>query len=375
MLFDYAAGMAMASKIKRYWPLLVTFIVAGGYVLARLVLFEGDVVALAEIGTQFSEGDPAGTEGYDGQFTYYIAIDLNPTTVREKLDVPAYRYQRILLSMLARLLSAGNTAAIPWVLLAINLVAHIVGTWAVMLYMEDHGLRNWYALSYGLWVGLVSAVGLQLHEPLAYGLVSVAWLARKRGRFFTSVFLLGLALFAKETTIVFWFVFLLVDLIGKRDWRSAVSWIAVGILYAGWQVWLWRVFGAPGIGSGGAQSTPFEWIPLMGLWRIGFESLPALALFIVIFGPTIFMPVIWAIFKSACEVWRKQVNPENISLFVNSLLILFLPFSTIREPLGLLRFTSGFVLAVLLFSARNKLHKPLNYTLAWIVLIAVLVNG
>ncbi len=317
----------------------------------------------------------AGTEGYDGQFTYYIAIDLNPTTVREKLDVPAYRYQRILLSMLARLLSAGNTAAIPWVLLAINLVAHIVGTWAVMLYMEDHGLRNWYALSYGLWVGLVSAVGLQLHEPLAYGLVSVAWLARKRGRFFTSVFLLGLALFAKETTIVFWFVFLLVDLIGKRDWRSAVSWIAVGILYAGWQVWLWRVFGAPGIGSGGAQSTPFEWIPLMGLWRIGFESLPALALFIVIFGPTIFMPVIWAIFKSACEVWRKQVNPENISLFVNSLLILFLPFSTIREPLGLLRFTSGFVLAVLLFSARNKLHKPLNYTLAWIVLIAVLVNG
>jgi len=375
MLFDNVAGLAMASKIKRYWPLLVTFIVAGGYILIRLVLFEWDVVALAEIGTQFSESDPAGTEGYDGQFTYYIAIDPNPTTVREKLDIPAYRYQRILLSMLARLLSAGNTAAIPWMLLAINLIAHIVGTWAVMLYMEDHDLRNWYALSYGLWVGLVSAVGLQLHEPLAYGLVSVAWLARKRGSFYTSVILLGLALFAKETTIIFWLALLLVDLIGKRDWRSAAAWIVVGTLYAAWQAWLWRVFGAPGIGSGGAHSTPFEWIPLMGLWRIGFESLPALALFIVIFGPTIFMPVIWAIFKSARELWRKQVNPENLSLFINSLLILFLPFSTIREPLGLLRFASGFVLAVLLFSARNKLQKPLNYTLVWISLIAVLVNG
>jgi hypothetical protein len=205
--------------------------------------------------------------------------------------------------------------------------------------------------------------------------VSVAWLARKRGRFYISVLLLGLALFAKETTLVFWFVFLIIDLFANRDWRSVASWMAVGIVYAGWQIWLWQVFGAPGIGSGGAKSTPFEWIPLMGLWRIGFESLPALALFIVIFGPTIFLPVIWGLLKSTGDIWRRQLNSENVSLFINSLLILFLPFSTVREPLGLLRFVSGFVLTVLLFSARNKLHKPLNYTLAWISLLAVLVNG
>ena len=139
-------------------------------------------------------------------------------------------------------------------------------------------------------------------------------------------------------------------------------------------MWRWHVFGSPGIGSGGAKSTPFEWIPLMGLWRIGFESIPALALFIVIFGPTIFIPVIWGIRASAKELWRNRINAENLSLFMNSLLLLFLPFSTVREPLRLLRFTSGFVLAVLLFAARNNLQKPLNYVLAWIALIVVLVN-
>ncbi len=365
----------MASRIKRHWPLLVTFIVAGAYIVGRLAVYHWNVVALAEIGTQFSEGVPAGTEGYDGQFTYYIAVDLNPATVRSKLDVPAYRYQRILLSVLAHVVTGGHVAAIPWALLAINLIAHVAGTYAVMLYLQDYGHRMRCALSYGLWVGLISAVGLQLHEPLAYGLVSAAWLARKRGKLVLSTALIGLALFAKETTLIFWFALLLSDLSGKRSWKSVGSWIVVGVLYAGWQVWLWRVFGAPGIGSGGANSTSFEWIPLMGLWRIGFVSLPALALFIFIFGPTIFVPVIWGIRASARELWRKRINAENVSLFINSLLILFLPFSTIREPLGLLRFASGFVLAVLLFAARNNLHKPLNYTLLWIPLITVLLNG
>jgi hypothetical protein len=367
--------MAMLSRLKRSWPLWVTFIVAGAYIVARLAVYDWNVVALAEIGTQFSEGDPAGTEGYDGQFTYYIAVDLNPATVSDKLDVPAYRYQRILLPALAHFFTGGHATAIPWALLAINLLAQLAGTYAVMRYLQDCGLRTRYALSYGLWVGLVSAVGLQLHEPLAYGLAALAWLARKRGKSVLSAVLIGLALFAKETILIIWLALFLSDLIGKRRWKAVLPWIVVGVLYAGWQVWLWRVFGAPGIGSGGAKSTPFEWIPLMGLWRIGFVSLPALGLFIVIFGPTIFLPAIWGIWVSARELWRRRIAAENVNLLINGMVILFLPYSTIREPLGLLRFASGFVLAVLLFAARNNLHKPLNYSLLWIPLIAVLLNG
>ncbi|MEJ2561502.1 MAG: hypothetical protein P8Z42_02320 [Anaerolineales bacterium] len=103
----------MLSRLKRSWPLWVTFIVAGAYIVARLAVYDWNVVALAEIGTQFSEGDPAGTEGYDGQFTYYIAVDLNPATVSDKLDVPAYRYQRILLPALAHFFTGGHATAIP----------------------------------------------------------------------------------------------------------------------------------------------------------------------------------------------------------------------------------------------------------------------
>src|SRR5688572_27182391 len=70
---------------------------------------------------------PAGEKGYDGQFTYYIALDpLNP--VPEHFDVRAYRYQRILHPILARLLSLGQEPFIAWAMLAINLVMLAVGT-------------------------------------------------------------------------------------------------------------------------------------------------------------------------------------------------------------------------------------------------------
>ncbi|NIS82113.1 MAG: hypothetical protein GTO14_18325, partial [Anaerolineales bacterium] len=78
---------------------MVTFLISGGYVLWRLVAAEWNPVALAELGTRFSEVDPGGTEGYDGQFVYYMAVDPDPRSVQEHLDVPAYRYQRILLSV------------------------------------------------------------------------------------------------------------------------------------------------------------------------------------------------------------------------------------------------------------------------------------
>jgi hypothetical protein len=53
----------------------------------------------------------------------------------------------------------------------------------------------------------------------------------------------------------------------------------------------------------------------------------------------------------------------------------FLPFSTYRETGGLLRFACGLVLAMVLFAARFRLRKVLNYSLAWMVLNAFLFKG
>jgi hypothetical protein len=366
--------MAMVARIKTFWPVLITLFISSAYTMWRLSDANWDPVALADLGTVYTEGDQTGSDGYDGQFAYYIALDPDPRSIGEHLDVPAYRYQRILYPIISRLVVGADVSMIPWALIVVNLAAHVIGTWAVVMLLIDYGSHPKYALIYGLWVGLVAAVGLDLNEPLAYALVVTGWLARRRKHHLLSATLLGFALFTKETTLLFWGAALLTDVLGKKERRSVGGLIAGGIAFAGWQAWLWHTFGSLGLGSGGAMATPFEWIPFMGLWRIGEVSLKALALFILIFGPTIVVPAFLGLIAGARAILAERFVEENWSLLFNSLLIVFLPFSTFREPLGLLRVATGFVLGVLLFAANRNHSRSLNYGMFWIPLLVVLLN-
>ena len=71
-----------------------------------------------------------GSVGYDGQFYYYIAHD--PFILgqsHDHIDSPAYRYQRIIYPLTARLLSFGQPGLIPWMMVAVNLLGILLGTW------------------------------------------------------------------------------------------------------------------------------------------------------------------------------------------------------------------------------------------------------
>src|SRR5262245_11107745 len=110
----------------RIRPWMVVTILCLLYVLFVVAQNNGDPRALVTIGNRFSNGEPEGTEGYDGQFVYYIARD--PSTAAQYIDVPAYRFQRILLPALGRVLAFGQEPLIPWALLVVNLIALGVGT-------------------------------------------------------------------------------------------------------------------------------------------------------------------------------------------------------------------------------------------------------
>ena len=94
----------------RTWirPWIIVTVLCLIYTVFTVIQNGGDPLALVTIGTRFSEGNPTGTEGYDGQFVYYIARD--PSTATQYIDVPAYRFQRILLPMLARFLAFGQVS-------------------------------------------------------------------------------------------------------------------------------------------------------------------------------------------------------------------------------------------------------------------------
>jgi hypothetical protein len=367
--------MDIARRLNERWVVTITLLVCLAFVLFRLNVKGWDPLGIAELGTRYSELDIHGTDGYDGQFAYYIAVNPQPSVVEPHLDVPAYRYQRILLPLLANLFSFGSKELIPWMLIVINLSAHVLGTWSLARWFRLVGHRPLYALVYGMWVGLIIPIGADLNEPLAFALIVAGWLAIQYKKPILGVSLLTLSMFAKESSSLFIAGILIAEMLTRRRLKMLVPLISGILTFLLWQVWLRSVFGQFGFASGGAMATPFEWIPFMGLLRVGFINVKALLLYIIVFGPSIVIPTIWGIYTSAKSLFRGDLRAEVWALFINAGATAFLPFSTFREPLGIVRVATGLVLAILLYSAMKKERQILNYTFFWFVLLAMLING
>lgn len=355
-------------RLARPWAVTLAFLLAYvGVILARNA---GDPMSLVLVGSRFADGDPQGTAGYDGQFYYHIALD--PASAPARLDVPAYRFQRILYPLLARALALGAPALIPWTLLLINLVAQPVGAALVERLLVEAGASRWYALAYGLWVGLVFSVRLDLAEPLSYALAAGALLADRRGRPYLPALLFGLSVFAKETALVFGGAYGLHLLAARRWSRLAALGLLAAAPYATYQLWLWEAFGSIGLGSGGWLGTPFEILPFMGIWRIGLVSLSALGVFLTFLGPMVIFPSVWGLIASARRLAARDRHLDVWMLAANAAIIPFTPFSTFREPLAIVRFMTGLVLAVLLFGAHVRSRRVLNYSTLWLAALVLL---
>ena len=360
--------------MKLYAPALITMLVMTFIVGGIIYSSRGDPLALAQVGTRFLEGDSTGTQGYDGQFCYFIALYPNPRVVQRYLDVPAYRFQRILLPLLVRLISFGNERLIPWIFPIISILAQGIGTWFLSILLHLWNKSYWYALPYGLWAGFSLAIRLDLPEALAFGLVICAILAFEKKHEFIGCVFFGMALFAKEVTILF-VVAALIAIIYQKKWHTLLLLLVFSLIpYIAFQLWLRIIFGSFGIGSGGMMATPFEIIPLMGFFRIGYYSLFYMLMMLIVFLPSVIGPAIWGLSASVRRLALLNFDNITISLFLNSLIIFFLPFSTFRETGGLLRMSCGLVLAVILFLAKFNQDRLLKYSFFWIVYNAFLLK-
>src|SRR3970282_3059141 len=85
----------------------------------------------------------------------------------------------------------------------------------------------------------------------------------------------------------------------------------------------------------------------------------------VIFGPVVIVPAVWGVWSALRRLRVGRLQPEAWALLLNAAVILFVPFSTAREPLGLVPLAAGLVLALLLFAAGLGLRRVLNYSLSW----------
>ncbi len=358
-------------------PWMVVLLLALVYVGLTLARYGGDHLMFALVGTRYSRFDPHGTQGYDGQFAYYIARD--PLGGWLHCDAPAYRYQRILYPLLAWALALGRPEMVGWTLIALNVAALAGGTYFTEQLLAVQGVSRWYALAYGLYGGLVAGLRLDLTEPLAYGLVQAGlWAWRRRGDKGTGGrgggWLLALAALTKETALIAT-AGLLLYLALERRWREAMRLgLAVGVPFALWQTVLWVWLGGPGVGAGGAMATPFEWLPFAGLGRVATVSWPVFWLLLAIEGPLFVLPTVWALIVSARDLLRGRRHPWVTLLLLQAIVLPFLPFSTWREPLAMARLATGLVAATLLYGAHRRSRRVLAFSLFWLATLALLVN-
>ncbi len=278
-----------------------------------------------------------GGAGYDGQFSYFIALD--PVHARYYLDSTArnaagadYRYTRILYPMLARALALGRADAIPTALLAINWIALGLGTLAVAAWLRRKGLSPWIALVFGLYPGLFVALQRDLNEALAYALVAIAvyFYDLATPRFVgLSALSFALASLTRETTLVFPLVYVAVYWRPRRavpqfqhqpetslmNVRFIVISFAPFILY---KLFLWHWLGTIGR-TGGLYPQP---VPLGGIfshwaWNaLVVEQIVA----VVIPGLVCLGAALWAARRQAGSValWLLVANALLFVVFLNS---------------------------------------------------------
>jgi hypothetical protein len=109
------------------------------------------------------------TAGYDGQFYYYVAIDPFFTQgYAAAIDLPRFRYRRILVPLLAHVLGAGQAEAILVTYALVSLLAVPLGVYWLARLAE----RMWRAPAWGLAFLAVPAVLVSLDRQTVDGMLA-----------------------------------------------------------------------------------------------------------------------------------------------------------------------------------------------------------
>lgn len=331
------------------------------FIFAAFLNQYGDLRGFVQIGTSYVNRsnasdvikiDPAYNYpengiGYDGQFAYYIALD--PPNARYYTGKTAYRYTRILYPMAAKFLSLGVPQWVPFMLVLANLIAVVVGTWAVAAWCRLRGISPWLALVYAFFVGQVIAFTRDLTEPLAYALVALAIYIFERWptRWALSAAVFALAALARETAVVFSALYAVHLLMGARPPRlasgKALLFVAIAIGPAVvWEGFIWLWLGT----LGWTQGEGLAYIPFSGIWSL--YPLPPDKLEVV---QVVMLPGAICLGAALWLLWKKQDARRRVevwALAANAVLfVALLPPASLLDLTGSARVILGVVLGAI----------------------------
>jgi len=253
--------------------------------------------------------DPQGVLIYEGELGYdgqqFLSLALDPLLQEEgtlaALDLPAYRYRRILYPLLGNLLGLGSPQLIPWALVGINILAIValivLATWYYKGHRQASLKALWGLAIPGIWLSLAFSTADLLAGVFTLG----ALYSEHRRRPWLCALALGLGLLTRETLLLVWLA-LALNALYRRRLASALP-LALALVPA----LLWNLYvvslGLPG-GKGGGN---FGW-PLAGM-GVKFLSLAQGGLT----PSNLYEAFMWALFLGgfALGIWGCYAFPSH----------------------------------------------------------------
>jgi hypothetical protein len=208
-----------------------------------------------------SDFDAQGPKGHDGQVFWAMARDpllLDADRVAADLDRPAYRTQRMLYPALVAPWRIGGEQALLWGLIAVNLAAVALGTYAAARLAQHVGAPVRAALAFALNPLVLVAVAMDVADALALALVVGCVLGIARRQWAAATALAVLAVLAKESSFA---IVVAVAALAPAVPRSRrISLVAVPALVGA----AWALYARARLGWPPSQVQEFTAIPFKG---------------------------------------------------------------------------------------------------------------
>jgi hypothetical protein len=320
-------------------------------------LYDYDALDFVHVGTIFSEKDPDGGWGYDGQFYYYVARD--PSTAASFLDNPSYRLRRIAYPLVARALALGNEAAVPLAMLVVNVVAVAGGTELLARVLASRGLSPWYSLGFGVSFGQLASVTHQLGDPFGSAFLALGIWAFARGRFTAMAAAFGVAALSRDSLALVPIGFV-IGFVLTRRWRAALLTILLGLAPLGIWTLLLEVAYRDAYDVGVNWAPIAEPLPLAGTIRM-LRATPSFAITVVVFLAPCWLLVALALrdlWRGGLRPWRNrrlvEASPVLWASLATGALLVFLAAEQVIDFLVPARLTIGAGTAVVAYAALTR---------------------
>jgi hypothetical protein len=377
-LADAKRNLCRIKKIKMILtrPSFIVLLFLLAYTAAKLSTANYNPAAFLYIGRTFLDrapqspitnyvianlGIPPNEVGYDGQMYYYIALD--PLNAWRNLDTSA-RYDRILFPLTAKIVALDIPFLIPYSMIIINILSIVVGTEIIARMLKSKGLNPWFSLVYGLYIGQLFVISRDCIEAFSYMFVLLGIYAfETRRRTNESALFFALALFAKETAVLFVAGYIISILFRKAlTLGSKLKFLIITTVpYGLFQMILYSFFGfIPILTVGGPTST--KWIPFYGVFEANHGLPELLNISFLIIIPSI---ISLAIFVT--QILKNNREGFLYSLFFNVLFMMFLPTPSYWNVQDYARISIGLVASYLACSIFSGKKTMLLISLCWIL--------